>query len=100
MFIPSILDGLLFFYSIWAPSMLVILFASVFLKKHYWQAGLVSMISGILTSVMWNILKYNELFPTILIGLIISFVSYFITYQIFKYRRSILIERKADENYI
>ena len=67
MFIPSILEGLLFIYSIWAPSMLVILLASVFLNKHYWQAGLFSMISGILTSVIWNILKYDNFFPTILI---------------------------------
>jgi solute:Na+ symporter, SSS family len=75
-YIPSIISSLLFFYSIWVPSILAVTLFSIYLKKHYWQSALISMLSGILVSGLWNLTEYKKQMPTIIIGLLVSTLLY------------------------
>ncbi len=72
---PSILEGLANIYSVWAPTILIALLTSIFLKKVYWQSVLLSMIFGGASSLL---VKYSSItIPSIIMGIIISLVVYF-----------------------
>ncbi|HRG26897.1 MAG TPA: sodium:solute symporter family protein [Chitinophagales bacterium] len=75
-FIPSVIESLLFFYSIWVPSILVVAIISIYGKKHKWYAAFGAMIFGISTSIIWNITVLHDSFPTIVAGILISGLSY------------------------
>ncbi|MBK8735299.1 MAG: sodium:solute symporter family protein [Saprospiraceae bacterium] len=83
-YIPSIIGSLLFFYSIWVPSILAVTLFSIYFKKHYWQSALISMLSGVMVSIIWNLTPYKEQIPTIIIGIIISASFYLTTHLILK----------------
>jgi SSS family solute:Na+ symporter len=78
--VPSILGGLLFIASLWAPTMIVTILASIFLNKHYWQASLLSMVFGFASSLAWTFTDFSDTIPSILIGLTISLVCYFVVH--------------------
>lgn len=80
--IPSILDGLASIYSVWAPSILVVMMTSIFLKKVYWQSALASMVFGATTAIISQKLFVN--IPAIFIGVFFSLLSYFIVHYICK----------------
>jgi SSS family solute:Na+ symporter len=72
---PTILEGLANIYSFWAPTILVALLTSIFLKKVYWQSVLLSMIIGGSSSLF---AKYCSIgIPSIIVGIIISLIVYF-----------------------
>lgn len=81
-FAPSIIDGLLFLYAIWAPCMLVPLVAALFLKKTKVTAGWLSIIGGGGASWAWQAAKEPGAVPAILIGLAGSLL-FFLIGQIF-----------------
>lgn len=77
-FIPSIIEGLLFFYGIWVPSVLVIAIFSIFYKKPTYKAAIVALFVGIFTSFVWNLTEWKNVIPNILLGLILSSLVYLI----------------------
>jgi SSS family solute:Na+ symporter len=74
--VPSILQGLLFIASVWAPTMIVSILAAVFLNKHYWKSAFFSMLFGFSSSLLWGLSSFSDKFPSILIGIFISFTAY------------------------
>lgn len=77
-FIPSIIDGLLFFYGIWVPSVLVVTIFSIFLKKPSYIAALIALCVGVATPVLWNLTQWKDDIPNILVGLVLSTTVYLI----------------------
>jgi len=78
-FIPEILSAILTLGTIWAPTMLVIILSSIYLKKHFALSAYLSFSFGLISSLA--LLKINnEFLPPIIIGLLISFLAYFITH--------------------
>ncbi len=78
---PSIIDGLLICYSIWAPTVLL-----PFLIALYWDAvrptaGVAAMLGGGVTSILWQTV-WREPFgiPAILAGLSASVAGYIMGY--------------------
>jgi solute:Na+ symporter, SSS family len=76
---PSIIDGLLVCYSIWAPGLLLPFLLGLYLRRTTPMAGWLSMILGATTSVLWQtVLKEPGGCPAILMGLAMSGAGYFI----------------------
>ncbi len=75
-FVPSIIDGLLFFYGIWVPSVLVVTVFSIFLNKPSHVAALAALVVGVATSILWNLTQWKDNIPNILVGLVLSTTIY------------------------
>jgi len=75
-FAPSIIDGLLFLYAIWAPCMIVPLVAALFLEKPKSLSGLLSIIGGGAASSAWQVAKEPGAVPAILVGLVCSLICF------------------------
>jgi len=74
---PSIIDGLLILYSIWAPALLLPLLIGLFRKETVHAAGWASMLTGGLTSILWQtVLRTPGEFPAILAGLFAGLIAY------------------------
>ena len=70
---PSIIDGLLICYSIWAPSMLLPLLLGLYVRNTRPMAGWLSMLCGAVVSIIWQTaLKEPMGIPAILVGLAAS----------------------------
>ena len=67
---PSIIDGLLLIYALWAPSVLPILVLGLLLRRVPAAAGLPAMIAGGGTAAIWQFgLKEPGGVPAVLLGL-------------------------------
>jgi len=77
-FAPSIIDGLLFLYAIWAPCMIVPLVAALFLKNTKSMAGWFAILGGGAASWAWQAAKEPAAVPAILVGLAASLVCFLI----------------------
>lgn len=76
---PSIIDGLLICYSIWAPACLLPFLLGMYLKRTTPMAGWLSMVCGGATSIVWQtFLKEPGGVPAILVGLAASGIGYLI----------------------
>jgi SSS family solute:Na+ symporter len=76
---PSIIDGLLIIYSLWAPSVLPVFLLGILLPKPSRNAGLPAMLAGAVSSVIWQFaLNSPGGVPAILIGLIANLIVYII----------------------
>jgi len=76
---PSIIDGLLICYSIWAPALLLPLLIGLFKKKTVPMAGWLSMLAGGMTSILWQgPLKNPGEVPAILAGLVAGTLAYMV----------------------
>jgi Na+/pantothenate symporter len=77
MFVPSIIRGLLFCYSIWAPAILPALVLGLWLKQPRPWAGALSMIVGTLVAVAfkWPFFSQSGI-PPILPALACSLLAY------------------------
>lgn len=74
---PSIIDGLLIIYSIWAPSVLPVFLIAILLHKPVHAAGTAAMVVGALTSLVWQFgLKEPGQVPAILVGLTANLSTY------------------------
>lgn len=84
---PSIIEGLLICYSIWAPGLLLPFLLGLYLKRTTAMAGWLSMICGSLSSVLWQtVLEEPGGFPPILVGLFVAGIAYAFGYVIGKPR--------------
>jgi SSS family solute:Na+ symporter len=78
-FAPSIIDGLLICYSIWAPSLLLPFLLGLYVKNTKPAAGYIAMIMGGIVSIVWQtVLKEPWGIPAILVGLVASFSGWLI----------------------
>lgn len=76
-FAPSIIDGLLILYSIWAPTMLVPLLAALFGWRTTPAAGVLAILGGGVTSLVWQVsLKEPFGVPAILAGMAVAIVAF------------------------
>jgi SSS family solute:Na+ symporter len=76
-FAPSIIDGLLIIYSIWAPSVLPIFLFAILLRNPVRGAGAVAMIVGAGASLIWQFaLKEPGQVPALLVGLAANLLTY------------------------
>lgn len=77
LYAPSIIDGLLILYSIWAPTILLPLIAGLFIRNTTNAAGWLSIIGGGAGSLIWRF-GFNEpsSIPSIIVGLIAASVCY------------------------
>jgi SSS family solute:Na+ symporter len=76
-FAPSIIDGLLILYAIWAPTILVPLVAGLYLKATRPLAGCLSIISGGAASLLWQMVLHEPGgVPSIMIGLVAAIIAY------------------------
>ena len=80
---PSIIDGLLICYSIWAPSVLLPFLIALYRQRTVPMAGWLSMASGGITSILWQtLLKEPAGVPAILAGLAMSVLGYVVGHAI------------------
>jgi SSS family solute:Na+ symporter len=76
-FAPSIIDGLLILYSIWAPTILIPLLMALYLPSPRPLAGWLSIIAGGVASGVWQaVLHEPQGIPAILVGLICCGAAY------------------------
>lgn len=75
-FAPSIIEGLLLLYSVWAPSILVALIAGLYLSQTRPLASWLSILGGAAVSLSWQYAKEPGGVPAILVGLAASMVLY------------------------
>ncbi len=69
-FAPSIIDGLLIIYSVWAPSVLPVFLFAILLRKPVRGAGSAAMVAGAAASLFWQfVLKEPGQVPALIIGL-------------------------------
>ena len=80
-YVPSVLEGLLWCYSLWAPSMLPILLASILLKNTTASAGVSSIIVGILIAISLEVSAVDANTAT-LIGFTGSCLTYLIIWKL------------------
>jgi SSS family solute:Na+ symporter len=86
---PSIIDGLLMIYALWAPSVLPILVLGLLLPRVPVAAGLPAMVAGGATSAIWQFwLKEPAGIPALLIGLVVNFAVYGLVALVSKERNS------------
>jgi SSS family solute:Na+ symporter len=84
---PSIMDGLLMCYSIWAPGLLLPFLLGLYLRRTTAPAGWLSMILGATTSILWQtVLKEPGGYPAILVGLAASGAGYCVGLVLGKWR--------------
>ena len=77
MFVPSVIKGLLFCYSIWAPAILPALVIGLWLKRPRPLAGVLSMIVGTLVAVAFKFPFFSWTgIPPILPALACSLLAY------------------------
>ncbi len=77
LYAPSIIDGLLIIYSIWAPSVLPVLVLALLLKQPPRAAATPAMIAGAIASLVWQFaLKEPGQVPAVIVGLACNLVVY------------------------
>jgi SSS family solute:Na+ symporter len=78
-FAPSIIDGLLVLYSIWAPTILLPLVLGLYIERTKPAAGCLSILAGGGSSIVWQTFLHEPYgIPAILIGLSASAAGYFV----------------------
>jgi len=75
-FSPSIIEGLLILYAIWAPTILVSLIAGLYLREVKPLASWLSIIGGAAASLVWQFAKEPGGVPAIIVGLSASLLLY------------------------
>lgn len=76
-FAPSIIDGLLIIYSVWAPSVLPVFLFAILLRKPVRGAGAAAMVAGAAASLTWQFgFKEAGQVPALFIGLSANLLTY------------------------
>lgn len=76
---PSIIDGLLICYSVWAPGLLLPFLLALYLKRTKAVAGWSSMMCGSAASILWQTVFHEPGgVPAIFVGLAISAIAYLV----------------------
>jgi SSS family solute:Na+ symporter len=76
MFVPSVIDGLLFCYSIWAPAILPALVIGLWMKRPRPWAGILSMIVGTVVALVFKAFFLKTRVLAILPALACSLLAY------------------------
>lgn len=82
LYVPSVLEGLLICYTVWVPTILVVLITSIYFKQLSVIGAYLSMSLGLLSSIIWNFTSLKDLFPTVIAGLILSIIGYMLGYLV------------------
>lgn len=78
-FAPSIIDGLLILYSIWAPTILIPMLGALFGWRTTPASGWLSILLGGGSSLVWQLLLHEPSgIPAILVGLVGSILGFLI----------------------
>jgi SSS family solute:Na+ symporter len=80
-FSPSIIDGLLILYALWAPAMVVSLVGALYLRNPKPLASWLSILGGGAVSLSWQFAKEPGAVPAILVGLGASLLLYMIGHR-------------------
>jgi SSS family solute:Na+ symporter len=83
-FSPSIIDGLLLVYAVWAPTMIVPLIAGLYLREPKPLASWLSIIGGASASLSWQFAKEPGGVPAILIGMVAAIFLYAVGHMLGK----------------
>jgi SSS family solute:Na+ symporter len=76
-FAPSIINGLLIIYSVWAPSVLPVFVFAILLKKPPRNAGAAAILGGATASLIWQFaLKEPGQIPALMVGLAANLLIY------------------------
>jgi SSS family solute:Na+ symporter len=73
---PSIIEGLLLVYAVWAPTIIVPLIAGLYLREPKPLASWLSIIGGAAASLSWQFAKEPGGVPAILIGMAAAILLY------------------------
>lgn len=76
-YITSALSAIITVVTYYLPMMLPVTLFAILKKKHYWQSAVVSMLAGLIFSLIWEYLG-PEVLPTLLVGLSGSTIAYFL----------------------
>ncbi len=85
-FVDSIMEVLSIVFGYYIPIMVPLVLLSVFLKRHYWQAAMVSMILTPLSFLLWEFYGLNEVFPSVVLAFLINFLGYGVVHLILSKR--------------
>lgn len=86
--VPSIINGLLICYTIWAPAILPALIIGLWTKKPHPLAGILSMATGTFVAVLFQFIIPNAIsVPTIIPALGAALAAYLIGHKIGKRNR-------------
>jgi SSS family solute:Na+ symporter len=85
-YLTSVLDTIMFIFTIYMPLMIPLMILSILKKKHYWQSALVSMFFGLAVFLFFEYINL-EIIPSTLVGMIGGFVSYWISDIIIESRK-------------
>ncbi|MCP4450208.1 MAG: hypothetical protein GY809_02005 [Planctomycetes bacterium] len=82
--VPSIIEGLLFCYSIWAPAVLPALLLGLWMPEPKPLAGLLSMLAGSLSGIVFTVVleRTQSNIPPILPALAIALTAYLIGHHL------------------
>ena len=86
-FVDSIIGVLSIVFSYYIPIMVPLVLLSVLLKRHYWQAAMVSMILTPLSFLLWEFSGLDEVFPSVVFAFLINFLGYGIVHSILSKRK-------------
>ena len=86
-FVDSIIGVLSIVFSYYLPIMVPLVLLSVLLKRHYWQAAMVSMILTPLSFLLWEFSGLDEVFPSVVFAFLINFLGYGIAHSILSKRK-------------
>jgi SSS family solute:Na+ symporter len=82
--VPSIIEGLLFCYSIWAPAVLPALLLGLWMPRPRPLAGILSMLAGSLSGIFFTVVLESQQsnIPPILPALAIALMAYLVGHYI------------------
>lgn len=86
-FVNSILQVLSIVFSYYIPIMVPLILLSVLLKRHFWQAAVVSMILSPMSYILWESSSLSGAFPSVVFALLINFLVYGIVHLILSKRK-------------
>lgn len=93
--VPALVEGLLWCYAVWAPAILPALVLGVFIRKPNANAGLLSMITGALAAVFWQLWGESRTnVPAIFPALAFSLAAYGCGYSL----RRVTGERRGSSH--
>jgi len=80
-YLTSVLNVVMYIFTIYMPMMIPIIIMSILKKKHLWQSAITSMICGPLAFLIWEYLKIESL-PSTFVGVSAGFISYLVSDKI------------------
>ncbi len=77
--VPSVVEALLYCYTLWAPTVVLPLVLAVFLKRVNPLSGLLAMIAGGSATALWEWgLALGDRFPSVMIGIVANQAAFWL----------------------